>query len=163
MLKTASEVREFADKGIRLCQQGQLEEGYKLLRLVARQESTSELPGRYYSYLGVCLAGFEGKYNEGLKLCQKAIDVEFFQAENYANLAETYLMLGSRKPALRAIRDGLRVDRRHPKLLELRQEFGVRKRPILPFLSRDHGVNQMLGRMRHSLKSTPPRSQEAAE
>lgn len=161
MKESVNEIRSLAERGIGKCREGKLEEGYKLLRLVGREDAPVELPGRYYSYLGLCLAGFEGKYNEGVRLCQKGVELEFFQVENYVNLAQTYMMLGSRKPALKAIKDGLKVDRRHPVLLRLRRELGVRKRPVVPFLERDHGVNQVLGRLRHSMRGVPQNGRRA--
>ena len=165
MSESFSEIRRVVEIGIRQCRDGQLEDGYKTLKVVAENgESTVELPGRYYSYLGLCVAGFEGRYNEGVKLCQKGVELEFFQPDNYVNLARTYMMLKSRRLALRAIRDGLRVDSRNRTLLDLKRELGVRKRPVVPFLHRDHGVNQMLGRWRHRMNETPAdRSQAASE
>ena len=149
-------MRRAVDQGVKLCRGGEMEDGYSKLRAVAQgEEVTIELPGTYYSYLGLCIAGFEGRYNEGVKLCKKGIEVEFFQPENYLNLARVYMMLKSRRKAIRAIRDGLRVDPRNRMLILLRRELGVRKKPVVPFLHRDNGINQLLGRWRHRLNEVP--------
>lgn len=163
MTEGVADIRRAVDQAINQCRDGDLEEGYRVLRAVAASdELPPELPGRYFSYLGLCIAGFEARYNEGVKLCQKGIEMEFFQPENYINLARTYMMLKSRRLALRAIRDGLRIDPGNRLLIELRRDLGVRKKPVVPFLHRDHGINQMLGRWRHRRRGLPPRHDEAA-
>ncbi len=162
--ETAPDIRRAVAQGIHHCRAGELEDGFRLLQMVAAAEAPHDLPGRYYSFLGYCIAGFEGRYNEGVKLCQKGIELEFFNPENYLNLAQIYLMLSARRKALRAIRDGLKVDPTNQQLIRLRRDLGVRKRPVVPFLHRDHGVNQVLGRWRHRMKQPPaPRESVAAD
>jgi hypothetical protein len=87
-----------------------------------------------------------------LKLCQHAVKMEFYQAENYLNLARTLLLAGHRRPAVRAVADGLKVEPDNGQLLELQHEIGLRKRPVLSFLSRSNPINSLLGRIRHLLR-----------
>jgi hypothetical protein len=46
------------------------------------------------------------------------------------------------------------MDRGHKGLRALLQHMGARRKPVIPFLSRNHLVNRFLGRIRHDLKSS---------
>jgi hypothetical protein len=78
--------------------------------------------------------------------------VEFYQAENYMNLARTSLLARDRKGAVKAVRAGLKIDRNNQHLLALYKELGIRSSPVLSFLDRKHPINQFLGRIRHALR-----------
>lgn len=144
---------ETISRGLDLCRKGKWKEGMTLLgKIVEEAEPGSGLPGRVYSFLGYGVAREERRIQEGLRLCQHAIKIEFFQAENYLNLARIYLLADRKGPALRAIRDGLAMDRKNRELLALRRELGLRKSPVLPFLDRGNPLNVLLGRLRHRLR-----------
>ena len=59
----------------------------------------------------------------------------------------------NRKGAVHAIAQGLALDSRNAALRALQAEIGVRKRPVVGFLSRSNPVNRTLGKMRRQLKS----------
>ena len=152
----ASSVADMLKLGIESCRRGDWTEGLRNLgRIAAMGEEAGTLPGIFYSYLGYGIARKERRIQEGLKLCQQSIEVEFFQAENYLNLARTYLLAKNRKGAVQAVRAGLKVDRTNRELLSLYREMGIRGRPVVPFLSRDNILNQILGRIRHAWKTKP--------
>jgi uncharacterized protein HemY len=138
-------------KGIDCCRRGDWNEGLRHLGQIAERGDTG-LPGLFYSYLGYGIALREQRVREGLKLCRHSVKVEFYQADNYLNLARTCLLARDRSGAVRAVRSGLKVDPHHPALLVLRQDLGVRGLPVLPFLDRTHALNQFLGRVRHALR-----------
>lgn len=141
-----------AVQGIDLCRAGYWNKGLKLLVAVAEAEDRAgHLPGRFYSYLGYGMAEFENKYREGLRLCKHSVEVEFYQPENYVNLARTYLLMDARRSAIDAIERGLKIDHQNADLLELRREVGNRLDPVLPFLSRSSPVNRLLGKARYAL------------
>jgi len=143
---------QIAWHGIELCRQDSWNEGLSLLKGVAEiEDSQSELPSVFYSYLGYGLALCQHRYREGLKLCQHAVKVGFYEPDNYLNLARTRMLLDSRRAASSAVRKGLDVDQNHDGLLKLQHEMGVRRRPFIPFLRRQHPVNIMFGRLRHYL------------
>ena len=100
------------------------------------------------------------RVDEGLKLCQHSIKVEFYQVENYLNLARTCLLAQDRKGAVKAVRGGLKIDPHQPELLGLYRDLGIRSLPVLPFLDRRNPVNQLLGRIRHAFRQTaaPPKT-----
>ncbi len=150
------EIRERIQRGIQLCRAQQLEKGYRLLRTVTQDVVPNrDLPGLFFSYLGYGIAAFEARYNDGLALCERAIEMEFYNTENHYNLARTYMLLGSRKKTISAIRAGLRVDADDRALRLLLRELGVRKRPPIPFLNRNHGLNRWLGNLLHFLTAPP--------
>jgi tetratricopeptide (TPR) repeat protein len=136
---------------IERCRRGGWREGLPALARIAEQEARpGTLPALVYSYLGYGIALRQQRISEGLKLCQHAVKMEFYQAENYLNLARTLLLAGQRRPAVRAVADGLKVEPDNEQLLELQQhELGLRQRPVLSFLSRSNPINSLLGRIRH--------------
>ncbi len=55
-------------------------------------------------------------------------------------------MGSARKKAIEAVDRGLALSPRHPGLLTMRAELGVRRSPPIPFLPRDNRWNVWLGR-----------------
>ncbi len=150
------------EKGLELCRRGNWEDGLEQLRMAAeRMPSGDAKPSRYYSYLGYAIALREKKLREGIKLCRYAIKQEFYQPENYCNLAQTYLLAGNRSGAMKAVAKGLKVDANFPLLLQLHAKLGARRPAAVPFLSRNNFLNQMLGRIRHSMKSSKEKAAKA--
>ncbi len=148
-------------EGIELCRQGSWRQGLDLLRRVAEADDrNADLPGLFYSFLGFGIARFDRRVREGIALCEHAVKREFYQPENYVNLARTYLLTGDRRRATDAVRDGLRIDPEHRELTDLICELGVRRRPVLPFLGRGNPLNHVLGRLRHLLAPQRPAADE---
>jgi Flp pilus assembly protein TadD len=111
-----------------------------------------ETDPRYMSFLGLCLAMVDGKVREGLRLCEKAVEREFFRPELFLNLGRVYLMSGNRKKAHTVFRKGLAIDKDN---LEIRYELermGIRKPPVLPFLDRRNTVNKLAGKVLQRLR-----------
>jgi len=141
--------------GIECCRRGDWNEGLRHLRKIAEgDEIVPDLPGIFYSYLGYGIALCQKRVHEGLKLCQHSIKVEFYQAENYLNLARTCLLANDRKGAVRAVRGGLKIDSHNAALRALYHELGIRSRPVLPFLDRKNPLNQLLGQLRHAFRKS---------
>ena len=138
-------------RGIDCCRRGDWNEGLRHLGQIAEKGDTG-LPGVYYSYLGYGIALREKRIREGLQLCRHSVKVEFYQADNYHNLARTYVLARQRSAAVRTVLDGLKIDPHHAGLLVIRRELGIRSRPVLPFLDRGHVLNQFLGRLRHAIR-----------
>ena len=141
---------QLAQRGIALCRQGEWEKGAVCLKEVAAGSGEAgALPEGFYSYLGCRVAGLEGHNKEGIELCQKAIELEFYHPDNYLNLARIYYATERLGPALEAVGKGLQLDSENRDLIELRARFEARKPPVLPFLKRQHPVNRVLGKIRH--------------
>ncbi|MBO1317243.1 hypothetical protein [Acanthopleuribacter pedis] len=118
----------------------------------------SALPSSAFSYLGYAMALRENKLWEGLNMAQLGVENAFYDADNFFNLARIYLLRDNRRGAHQAIVEGLKVSPDHRGLLALQGKIGVRARPVIPFLNRDHLFNIYLGKVRHSLKNA--RSQQ---
>ena len=156
MTETLPDPQAAAFEGIALCRSGDWRRGVDQLRRVAALAGQSqELPSQFYSYLGFGVARFERRYRDGITLCKHAVKREFYQPENYLNLARTYMLIHDRSAAFDAVARGLQVDSNHEGLQAVRQELGVRRPPVLPFLDRSNPVNRLLGQIRHALRPRP--------
>ena len=157
------DVYDVLRRGIERCRRGDWDTGLAFLGRVAEADHASALPGLFYSYLGYGIALRQKRVQEGLKLCQHSVKIQFYEPENYINLARTYLLAQDRPGAIRAVLDGLKVVRRHPTLLQLHKELGIRAAPVLPFLSRSNPLNMLLGRLRHAWQGDAPKEEAAPE
>lgn len=112
------------------------------------------------SYFGLALALVSRKFKTAIDLCKRAIDLEFYHGDHYANLARVYVAANNRKKALETVEQGMKVAPEDEDLLRARAELGVRSRPAVPFLDRSHPINVTLGQARHAKKlaeKEPPR------
>lgn len=140
------------ERGLDLCRFGNFKEGLAELAALGDLTRVKDVPSAYFSYLGYALAKQRNQLQQGIKLCRHAIKLEFFQSENYVNLARICLLNEKyRREAWEAVREGLRVDPEHPELLELQRQLGSRKPPVIRFLGRNNPLNRLLGSFRHLL------------
>lgn len=102
------------------------------------------------SYYGLCVALVQKKFKPAVELCKKAIEMQFYHGEHYANLARVYVAGESRRKALTTIERGLQVVPDDDELLRLRNDLGLRRKPPIPFLSRSNPLNVAIGRARHA-------------
>jgi tetratricopeptide (TPR) repeat protein len=100
---------------------------------------------KYLSYYGLALVLADERW--GIDHCRRAAEQERDDADIFYNLARAELRLRHRKGAVEAIERGLRIERRHRPLLGLRQAIGVRRPPFFSFLSRDHFLNRVIGKL----------------
>jgi tetratricopeptide (TPR) repeat protein len=103
---------------------------------------------RYLSYYGLCLGLEAKKLHEAVKFCREAATRENFNADIYYNLGRVLLKAGRRREGYESLRNGLRLHPSHKGIIRELRAIGVRRRPVLPFLSRDNPLNVALGRMR---------------
>ena len=104
------------------------------------------------SYFGLCLALVQKKYKAAADLCKRAMDLEFYNGDHYANLARVYMLVGNRKKAVETADAGLKIAPENDMLMKLHSELGVRSRPTVPFLDRSHPINVSLGQAKHAKK-----------
>lgn len=147
------EISYVLGRALTLCREGNWHEGLLYLGQLAESgEPGSSLPGLFYSYLGYGIARCQGRIQEGRKLCEHSVKVEFYESDNYLNLARTCLLAGDRPAAVRAVRGGLKVDPQNLDLLALYRELGIRQEPVITFLSRRNPLNMLLGRIRNTFR-----------
>jgi len=146
--------QEFIRLGIEAARKDDFERGLIFLaeahkRLVDKDTvKDSTFPPAAFSYYGLCLGLYKGRIKEAADFCQIALDLEFYNAENYANLARVWIAGRVRRKAIETLERGLAVDPRSTVLVKIRRNLGVRKKPVLPFLGRDNPLNVTLGRIR---------------
>jgi tetratricopeptide (TPR) repeat protein len=104
------------------------------------------------SYFGLCLALVERKIKPSIDLCKRAIELQFYNVEHFANLARVYTVAGNRKKALETLEQGSKTHPDDESLLAVRRELGIRSRPSVPFLERSNPINVTLGQARHAKK-----------
>jgi tetratricopeptide (TPR) repeat protein len=104
------------------------------------------------SYFGLALALMRKQMKPAIDLCRRAISLEFYNGDHYANLARVYALAGNRKKAVETAEQGLKLVPEHDYLLQVRKSLGVRAVPPLPFLDRSNPINVTLGQSRHAKK-----------
>jgi len=127
---------------------------------IDQSQKLFEKEAKYLSYYGLCLALGEGNVGKGLELCQKAIKENVFQPDFYLNLGKVYLKKGSKRKAIKAFRQGLQLDRNNEQIIIELKQLGTRKRPFIPFLSRDNPFNKYIGLMLARLLSKETKSDD---
>jgi hypothetical protein len=65
--------------------------------------------------------------------------------EHYLYLGKVYRSAGLSDKSIKVIRQGLKIDRKHPGLIAEIQTFGLRKNPVISYLSRNNVLNKYLG------------------
>lgn len=156
--KTKEAYREAVERGVKLCRTGSWDEGLLSLNHVFNTTSRDKLPATVYSYLGYGIARRELRIREGLAMCQRAVEMEFFVPCHYLNLARCYVLSGNRRAAARTLAEGLRVDPNHRALLKLKRVFGARRQLVLRFLGRNHLINRYLAIFRNQICNRPESS-----
>ena len=102
----------------------------------------------YRSYFGLSLGLAERRFDRALELCRSAAKEEFFNPALYHNLARLHLAFGFKSEGIRYLRRGLMIDPQNEPILKEMRSLGVRRKPVLAFLRRDHLVNRWFGRLR---------------
>jgi hypothetical protein len=143
-------IAETFREAILACRAEQWRQGLDLLTRVAREaERRGNLPGAFYSYLGLAMARVEGRKQEGMQLCRHALETEPREVDNHINLATLYLLVGRRHSAWVLVERAQRRFPNHARLAALHERLGVRRPPVFKFLPRGNAVNVVLGRARH--------------
>jgi hypothetical protein len=104
---------------------------------------------RYMSWYGLTLVLVERNSNLGVLLSDQALRAAGPDPDLLLNQARIHLALNQRERTVRALLRGLELWPNHPALVAARNSLGWRRRPVLPFLSRNSVLNRWLGRIRH--------------
>lgn len=148
----AADVHTAIKVGVAAAERRDYETGLKVLRAVYAGGIEGAPPDGLSAY-GLCLAMAGGKRKEGVDYCQAAIRAQFYESRHYINLIKLYLAAQNRKKAVEVLEQSLKTMPEDKRLLALRNEMGYRARSTIPFLHRDHALNQSLGRLRRRPKA----------
>ncbi len=113
------------------------------------------------SCLGYCLARERGQVKAGMEKCRTAIEQDPGNPVHHLNLGRILLLAGARQEAIDTFRRGLALGRDARLVAEL-EALGIRRKPVLPFLRRNHPVNKILGLIRSRIGRNPPPAIHAA-
>ncbi len=97
-----------------------------------------------HSYLAYCIAKERGQFKKAVSLCEDAMKEEPTNSVHYLNLGKIYLLHGNREEAISIYRDGLKFGD-NPQILDELINLGIRKQPVISFLSRSSPLNKYLG------------------
>ena len=112
-----------------------------------RRLGTQEIQPRYLSYYGLCLSLHGKRHRDGVYFCREATAKEQYNADLFLNLGRACLAAGRRREAHDALERGLRLQPGHDGIQKVKSKMGSRRRPVIPFLSRDNPVNIVLGKL----------------
>ena len=107
----------------------------------------------YLSTMGLC-ESMMGDPEKGEKMCRMALQFAGYERDPmlYVNLGRVLLERGDRMGARDNFMKAYRRDNTNaPAALEL-SRMGVRKKPVIPFLGRNHPLNKYFGKLRHRLR-----------
>ena len=110
---------------------------------------------RYLSYYGLTVALLEKDIPRSINLCRSAIDHSPFYPELYFNLSRVYHEAGHRVNAIKTLREGLGFEKESPLLNMALRRLGVRRKPPIRFLPREHLLNKVIGKITYKLRKTP--------
>jgi predicted Zn-dependent protease len=129
--------------GLRLLARGQGEEAFEHL---SRAYLSGPQNARYRSSYALALALVKGQFLGAAELARAAVRQEYHNPDLYLNLARIYLAFDFRAEAIRFLRRGLMVDPSNDQITETLSDLGIRRRPTLRFLPRNHLLNRLLGK-----------------
>lgn len=116
------------------------------------------------SYYGCLQAIVDKKYRSGIEHCRKGLAL--FKAGDaytaglvypilYLNLGRAYVAARRKKDAIEALNKGLHYDKGNRVLKKELLLLGVRKKPVVPFLSRSNPINKYIGIVLHGAQKGP--------
>lgn len=102
-----------------------------------------------------CLSAVEG--------AKKANSDKSVKGALYLNLGRAYLGGRMKKEAIETFREGLRIDRKNKALHWELRKAGIRRKPVLPFLSRTNFINRGLGILLYGYLGLKGKSKDAED
>jgi predicted Zn-dependent protease len=149
-------------KALGMMRDGDAEEALPHIKRAAELEQHNPF---YMSYLGVALARAERRWVDAENLCDTAMRMKRDQPQLYLNLAEVYLAAGQKQDAIETLVQGLKYAQRDSRMNSMLGKLSSRRKPLIPFLGREHFINRHLGTLRHkaaeALHSAPALHAEA--
>ncbi len=141
-------------KGLSALSEGRHDEAVALFEAAMKLGNTRvtvDRRMRYLSYYGLSNALARRPSREAIRACEVAAKRQFLSAELQLNLGKVYLLAGKTTKALAVLERGLLIAPDHEALQSELARADRRRRPPIPWMSRDHPLNCFLGRLRSSL------------
>ena len=126
-------------------------ESFKAALELEPQGQPTNLRTKYSSFLGLALTLAYGATDESERLCENAARRGFVDPDLFCNLGIVYLRRRRKKEAFQAFAEALKLAPSHERTLTELSRFDRRRKPVLPFLPRQHALNTALGRIRHRI------------
>jgi tetratricopeptide (TPR) repeat protein len=144
-----NQAESVCQQGIELCETENYAAAHKLF-----QQAYAVYPNspRITSWLGYTTAIVENKVASGIQLCKKAIDSDVPDAMFYRNLGKLYLLQKNKRSAIGAFAKGLQIDKGNKYIMREWKVMGFRRKPVIPFLSRENKLNIFLGKLTYKKK-----------
>ena len=113
------------------------------------------------AYFALALAKSRGDFERAVKLADDSIAAEPENSEHYLIKGKILVLAGRRQEALDILRSGAQIDR-NPEILHELESLGMRGKPVLTGLPRNHPLNKILGLLfaRLGLRRHPPSQDE---
>jgi tetratricopeptide (TPR) repeat protein len=105
----------------------------------------------YMSFLGLAIARAQRKWDQSLKLCEMAVELNPKEIQFHLNLGEVYALARRREKALDTLDHALKLFGDDARLKQARSKVEKRRAPLLPFFGREHFLNRELGKLRHHI------------
>jgi tetratricopeptide (TPR) repeat protein len=118
----------------------------KALRCFQRAHELNSEDPHITSYLGLVLVD-SGIYDKGLELCRGALRKSPSNADLLFNLGQAYLLSSRRNEARLTLLRGARVCEDKHRFMDALTKMGIRRKPIIRFLSRENFLNRWLGKV----------------
>lgn len=115
------------------------------MKLLGEHEAEFVFP-EAKAWHGYCLAREKNLLSPGIAMCMEAMELKPQCSDIYLALGRIYLFAGMRKPTVRILEEGLRVDKNR-EIERLLNTIGTRKQPVFRFLARENMVNVVSGRL----------------
>lgn len=104
-----------------------------------------------HSYIALLMATERGQLQKAIAIIEESIRRSPEEAMLYLNLGKLYLKANRKEDAIQVIRKGMGYCNL-PEGAALLDSLGTRKKPVFPFLSRDHLLNKYVGILLKKLK-----------
>jgi len=129
------------EKAVRLAREGRYDEAMKIFE----KNLLSALNPKDLSFYALSLAASEEDYDRAVTMCISAAEKEFYNPEIYLNLGKTLLLCGKKTKAIKVFKKGLKFDETNKSIRMEIKKLGLRRAPIISFLSRGNVLNRMCG------------------
>lgn len=102
---------------------------------------------RVLSNFGLTLVLVEGDRQRGIRFCEEAVRRGLITTESLVNLARALVVTRNKEQAVRALKKAMELSPSDPRLGQEFAALGLRRKPPLPWFSRDFFLNKWIGKL----------------